>query len=156
PLVRFCAAETLAYLGSPCSGEELASAVVRQPALRAFGLTALASLDEAVCHVKLGELLMAPQAEVRYGAFRGLRALDDRARGGRGGFRGGSFWLPQVAPGSGPLLPLTTGRGGGVVLFGEGPGLVPPFSFPAGEYTLTSGNGDEHCVVSCFSARQGG
>jgi Flagellar P-ring protein len=156
PLVRFCAAETLAYLGNPCSGEELASAIVRQPALRAFGLTALASLDEAVCHVKLGELLMAPQAEVRYGAFRGLRALDDRDPAVQGELLAESFWLHQVAPGSGPLVHLTTGRRAEVVLFGEEPRLVPPFSFPAGEYTLTSGNGDEHCVVSSFSARQGG
>jgi hypothetical protein len=51
---------------------------------------------------------------------------------------------------------LTTGRRAEVVLFGDDLRLVPPFSFPAGEYTLTSGAGDEQCVVSCFSARLGG
>src|SRR5262249_38997238 len=69
-LVRFCAAEALAYAGSPSCGEELARLVEEQPALRAFCLTALASLDEAVCHVKLRELLQAPSPETRYGAFR--------------------------------------------------------------------------------------
>src|SRR5262245_49020001 len=47
PLVRFAAAEALAYLGEPCGGKELARAVEEFPDLRQFGLTALASLDEA-------------------------------------------------------------------------------------------------------------
>src|SRR5207253_6587171 len=45
PLVRFCAAEALAYLGSPSCGEELASVVQERPSLRAFALTAMASLE---------------------------------------------------------------------------------------------------------------
>ncbi len=71
PLVRFCSAEALAYLGDPACGQELATSVRTQPALRAFGLTAMASLDENICHVKLGELLTtARDDETRYGAFR--------------------------------------------------------------------------------------
>src|SRR4029077_15801135 len=56
PLVQFCAAEALAYLGKASSGEVLARMVEQQPALRAFSLTALASLDEAICHVELRRL----------------------------------------------------------------------------------------------------
>ncbi len=71
PLVRFCSAEALAYLGDPSCADELAKAVAHSPVLRSFGLTAMASLDEHVCHVKLGELLTtARDDETRYGAFR--------------------------------------------------------------------------------------
>ena len=57
PLVRFCAAESLAYLDCPAGGEELGAAVAKQPMLRAFALTALASLDESVSHTQLSDLL---------------------------------------------------------------------------------------------------
>src|SRR5262249_17738979 len=66
-LVRFCAAESLAYLNSTAGGEELARLVEQQPALRAFSLTALASLNEAVSYVELRRLLALPSAETRYG-----------------------------------------------------------------------------------------
>ena len=73
-LVRFCAAEALAYLGSPSAADELAVALTREPMLRTFGLTALASLDESVARVKLQELLTnGTEPETRYGAFRALR-----------------------------------------------------------------------------------
>ena len=73
PLVRFCSAEALAYLGDPSCGAELARAIKEQPALRAFSLTAMASLDEAICQVELTRLLAEPSPETRYGAFRALR-----------------------------------------------------------------------------------
>ena len=50
--VRFAAAEALAYLDCPACGEELAR-LVEQPEFRAYCLTALASLDEAISRVKL-------------------------------------------------------------------------------------------------------
>jgi hypothetical protein len=79
PLVRFSSAESLSYLGSPSCGEELARTVIEQPMLRAFALTALASLDEAICQVKLREILYTcTDDETRYGAFRALRSLDEK------------------------------------------------------------------------------
>ena len=77
PLVQFCSAEALAYLGDASAGEVLGRMVEQQPALRAFILTALASLDEAICHVELRRLLSSSSPETRYGAFRALRALDE-------------------------------------------------------------------------------
>ena len=52
PLVRFCAAESLTYLGSTAGVEEIAKLVVQHPEhpeFRAYGLLALAGLDEAIC-----------------------------------------------------------------------------------------------------------
>jgi hypothetical protein len=151
PLVRFCAAEALAYLGSPSCAEVLAKAVAEEPALRAFGLTAMASLDEAVCHVKLRELLLsAKDDETRYGAFRALRALDERNSVVAGELLNESFWLHRVAPDTPGLVHISSTRRAEVVLFGEEPRLLPPFSVLAGEFAVTATEEDTRCTVSRF------
>jgi hypothetical protein len=155
-LVRFAAAESLAYLGSPSCGVELARLTQDQPMLRAFCLTALASLDEAVCHIKLQELLASNSAETRYGAFRALRALDERDRVVQGELLNDSFWVHRVAPDSEPLVHISTSRRAEIVVFGDGAALEPPFSFLAGpEFTITASVGDERCTVSRFSPEHG-
>jgi hypothetical protein len=152
PLVRFCSAEALAYLGSPTCGEELARAVAEQPVLRAYALTAMASLDEAVCHVKLRELLAtSADDETRYGAFRALRALNEREADVRGDLLNESFWLHRVAPNAPPLVHVSSTRRAEIVLFGREQVLRPPFSFLAGEFAVTAGDDDhDRCTVSRF------
>jgi hypothetical protein len=156
PLVRFCAAEALAYLGSPSCGDELARAVEKQPALRAFGLTALASLDESVSRIKLSELLESSvDDETRYGSFRALRTLDENDPTIRGELLNESFWLHQVAPNTTPLVHISSTRRAEIVLFGEEAFLKAPFSFLAGEFTVTSGTDDTHCTISRVPLRGG-
>jgi flagellar basal body P-ring protein FlgI len=156
PLVRFTSAEALAYLGSPACGEELSRTVEQQPALRAFCLTALASLDEAVCHVELRRLLESPSVETRYGAFRALRALDESEEAVQGELLNESFWLHHVAPGTVPLVHLTTSRRPEIVLFGDDVSLTPPFSILAGgEFAVTAGVNDDHCTITRISMRNG-
>jgi hypothetical protein len=156
PLVRFAAAESLAYLGEPACGEVLAEVIRKDPALRALGLTALASLDEAVSHVKLRELIREGQAELRFGAFRALHAFNPNDRLVTGELINKSFHLHQLAPDSPSLVHLSTVTRPEVVLFGEEPLLLPPFSLLAGpDFTVTAKAGDSHCVVSRISARHG-
>jgi hypothetical protein len=154
-LVRFTSAEALAYLDCPAAGEELAALVERQPLLRAYCLTALASLDEAVSHVKLRELMAAPAPETRYGAFRALHTLDERDAAVQGELLNNSFWIHQVATDSAPLVHLSSSRRAEVVLFGEQPGLAPPFYFLTGEFTVTAAVNDQVCTISRISARHG-
>jgi hypothetical protein len=150
PLVRFCSAEALAYLGCPACGDELARAVEKQPILRAFALTALASLDESVCYDKLEELLNSPlDDEARYGAFRALRELDAKHPAVQGELLNDSFWLHEVARGGPALVHLSSSRRAEIVLFGDEPALRPPFSFLAGEFVLTATAEDDRCFVSC-------
>jgi hypothetical protein len=147
PMVRFAAAESLAYLGSPSCGEELAKQVVEQPFVQAFALTALASLNEAVCRVKLQEMLAANSPETRYGAWRALRALDDRDPLVEGE-KCGEFWIHSVARHSAPQIHLSMSKRPEVVLFGPAPALVPPFSILAGEFILKADDGDAQCTIS--------
>ncbi len=154
PLVRFCAAEALAYLGSPSGTEELARAVTEQPLLRAFGLTAMASLDEAACQVKLAELVaLGADDETRYGAFRALLTLDENNRAVRGELLNDSYWLHRAAPATAPLVHVSTIKRAEVVLFGEEAFLKAPFWFMAGEFAVTATDGDTRCTVSRFPLR---
>jgi hypothetical protein len=154
-LVRFCCAEALTYLGSPAGAEELAKMVEQHPALRAFSLTALASLDEAVCHVKLRELLTAGNAETRYGAFRALRALDDRDACVQGEFLNDAFWLHRAAPNSPAMVHVSSNRRAEIVLFGDEAMLKPPFAIRAGDFNVTAGDEDDRCTVALFSPSEG-
>jgi hypothetical protein len=156
PLVRFAAAEALAYLGQASGCPELTRLVEEQPVLRAYCLTALASLDHTAGRLKLEELLARPEAEVRYGAFRALRALDERDPQVAGEPINDSFWLHKAGAEGPPLVHLLSGHRAEVVLFGSAPSLAPPFSFLVGpEFTLTAGASENVCTVSRFSAKYG-
>lgn len=155
PLVRFTAAEALAYLGNTSCGEELSKLAREQPALRAFCLTALASLDESVSHVELRNLLSQSSAETRYGAFHALHSLDERDEAIRGEEVNGSFWLHRVAPESSPMVHLATVTRAEVVIFGEEPVMNPPFPILAGEFTVTARKGDDRCTITHASLRSG-
>ncbi|MCS6850954.1 MAG: flagellar basal body P-ring protein FlgI [Gemmataceae bacterium] len=155
-LVRFSSAEALAYLGDPACGEELARLAEQQPILRAYCLTALASLNENICYMKLKELLASPSAETRCGAFRALQVLDDRDPLVQGEWLNESFRLHQVAPDSPPLVHISCSRQAEIVIFGDGVVLEPPFSFQAGpQFTVTASADDDRCTVSRFSLEQG-
>jgi flagellar basal body P-ring protein FlgI len=151
PLVRFCAAEALAYLGSSAASDELVAAVVKQPMLRAFALTALASLDDAASRLKLRELLTtSTDDETRYGAFRALRALDEHDLMVRGELLNDSFWLHRVASDAQPLVHISSTKRAEIVLFGETPTFKPPLAFLAGEFAVTATENDDHCIVTRF------
>ena len=150
-LVRFCCAEALAYLGDPSCGKELGRVVAEQPALRAYALTALASLDVSSSQEALVDLLGSPNPETRYGAFRALRALNDREPEVRGERLGEAFWLHRVAPGTPGLVHISGRRRAEIVLFGEEPFLQPPFGLQSGVFNVTAADGDGRVTVGRFT-----
>jgi hypothetical protein len=154
-LVRFCAAESLAYLGSTAGAEELARLAEHQPRLRLYCLTALASLNETVCHSRLTELLASPSVETRVGAFRNLISMNERDEDLHGELLNESFWLHRLAPHSVPMVHLSSGHRAEVGLFGEDPALVPPFSLVASEFTLTASAHDDKCTIARFAMKRG-
>jgi hypothetical protein len=153
-LVRFCASEALAYLGSAAGAEELARSAQAEPLFQAFALTALASLDENASRTKLAELMNTSTDDViRYGAFRALHAVlekggDEDHFGVAGEFLNDSFWLHRVAPDAEPLVHVSSSCRAEVVLFGKPAELLPEFSLMAGEFIVTAGADDRHCWVS--------
>lgn len=76
PQVRFFAAESLAYLNDPSGAAILAETIRNEPHFRAYGLAALAAMDQPAAHITLRKLLDEPDVQVRYGAFNALRTLD--------------------------------------------------------------------------------
>lgn len=153
-IVRFCSAESLAYLGSPSAGEELGKATVESPMLRAFALTALASLDESISHMKLREMVVSNlDEETRYGAFRALRLLNENDPLVQGELLNDNFWLHRLARGTKSFVHVCTTRRAEIALFGTTAELQPPFSFLAGEFAITSGQDDTRCTVSRFPLR---
>jgi flagellar basal body P-ring protein FlgI len=156
PLVRFSAAEALAYLGDPASAQTLSQVLAEQPRLQAYGLTALASLDEGISHVVLRELLNSPSARTRYGAFRALWALDEKEAALNEELLNERFSLHCVAQNSSPMVHISTIKRAEIVVFGDKPVLKAPFSLQAGpEYAVTAREGEQQCVVSRFSANAG-
>src|SRR5262249_2219855 len=149
PLVRFCSAEALAYLGSPSCADELGRCAVESPLFRSLALMALASLDEAVCHVKLKEILhQCDDDQVRCGAFRALHLLNPNDPLVKGELLNDSFRVHRLAPQGPGLVHLATSKRAEVLLLGQTPTLKGPFSFLAGEFTVTAGDGDGHCTIS--------
>lgn len=156
PIVRFAAAEALAYLGHPACAEPLANLAREQPLLLAFCLTALASLDESACQNRLQELLADNRPEVRYGAFRGLRVLNERHPLIQPEQLNESIYLHCVSPNSEPMVHILSGQRPEIVLFGRSPAIVPPLSCLVGsDFTISLNKDDNQVSISRYSVKKG-
>jgi flagellar basal body P-ring protein FlgI len=139
PLSRFAAARALTYLRKRDGVEELTRLAKQHPALRGLALTTLASLDESICHTKLADLMAEPNPELRYGAFCGLRRLDERAPELAPEKCKDAYTVHQVAPESESMVHYLTGRRTEFVLFGKTPTLLPGLRITAGdEFTIAT------------------
>jgi hypothetical protein len=138
PWVRFAAAEALAYLGQTDGVGELARLAEDHPALRAQCLRALASVDDASSTDRLVDMLAAPDAELRQGAFIALRMADDRHPALGGALMAKSYWLHRLAPEAPPAVHLTSTGRTEVLLFGEAKlrGPLPPLAV-GGDFTVS-------------------
>jgi hypothetical protein len=154
PLVRFCAAESLTYLGSTAGVEEIAKLVVTHSEYRAYGLLALASLDEAICRNKLGELMLVNDPQLRSGAFRGLRLLDENDPRLNDEPIAGQFFLHRVAPESEQLVLFSMHKRAEIVLFGPEIRVRMPVKILAGgEFTITAEADDTRITVSRLTVK---
>jgi flagellar basal body P-ring protein FlgI len=152
-VVRFCCAESLAYLGNTAGIEDLGKLAVDHPEFRAYAILAMASLDESICRENLAQLMTTDDPELRSGAFRGLRLLDENeARLGESTL--GSFALHKVAPESPPLVTFSTNRRAEIVMFGPSATIKTPVRLLAGgEFTVTAKDGDDRLTISRINAK---
>lgn len=149
PWVRFASAEALTYLGQTDGAAELARLAEDHPALRAPALKALAAMDDSACTDRLVDLAGSHDPALRYGAFLALRMADENHPAARAVAVNRSFYIHQLAPGSGSMVHLTSDRRCEVVLFGDAPKLRGPFTLPVGsEFTVHVPAGAETATVT--------
>ncbi len=156
PKVRFFAAEALAYLGDPSCAEVLAESAKSFPDYRAYALTALASMDEAVAQIKLRELMTENQPDLRYGAFRALQVMNARDRTIPCEVINQRFNLYRVTNDSKPMVHVCTNSRPDIVIFGSEPMIQSPFSLTAGpDFVITAKEGEDKCFISKISLQGG-
>jgi hypothetical protein len=136
PFVRFCAAESLTYLGNTAGVETLAQLARKYPILAKHATIALANLNESFCRDRLADLLAADDPALRCAAFDALAVTDETDSRLRGAVVGNeTFWLYQLSQAPNQMVYFSTSRRPQVVLFGNpitlkpGPGVIIPKDF---------------------------
>ena len=145
------AAEALAYLGRREAAEPLGQIARQEPAFRMLALTALAVLDDGAASQQLRDLLSAPSAETRYGAFRALWTMDPNEPLIRGEHLGGQFNYHVLDTAGAPMIHVTRSRLAEVVLFGREQRFVTPLSLNAGNQIMVTSTENGEIAVSKFS-----
>jgi len=148
--IQFYAAEALAYLDDSRASQPLAEAARDVPAFRVFALTALSAMDDFSAYEALRDLLSAPSAETRYGAFRALWAMNSRDPLVRGERLGQQFSYHMLDV-DGPLMVhVTRSRRPEIVLFGVNQKLRTPLSIEAGKNIMITSQRHGQITVSRF------
>jgi hypothetical protein len=150
PEVRFYAAEALAYIDEPESAPHLTAAARESSAFRWHALTALASMNHPAAYDALSNLIHAPSAETRYGAFRALRLQNPADPATKGELLENKFYYHLVSTTAEPLVHVTRRKQPEVVLFGHEQTIKPPQFLYAGKYLLIKGLPDGSLKVSRF------
>ncbi len=148
--VRFYSAEALAYLGEREAAGPLGEAARREPAFRVFALTALSAMDDFTACEQLRELLAAPSAETRYGAFRALWTMNPADPLIVGESMGGQFNYHVLDVAGPDMIHVTGSRRPEVVLFGQDQRLLAPLAVNAGNQIMISAASSDEISVSKF------
>lgn len=149
--VRFYSAEALAYLDETSGVKALAEAARDEPAFRAHALAALSAMDDVVAYDSLRNLLSSKSAETRYGAFRALRAMNEKDPMIRGERLGGHFSY-HVLDVEGPeMIHATISGRPELVLYGTEQRFELPLVLDAGRDILVNGLTGDEVVVSKFT-----
>jgi hypothetical protein len=152
PQVRFCSAESLAYLGDATGLDALFETARDQYAFRIFALAAMACLEDPEVHVKLRDLMDVQSPETRYGAFRALTTLDKNdpfVRGESLGNEVRQFKLHTLKTDGPPMVHITNCKKAEVVLFGSDQRVKTPIFARAGNNILVSGAPEADRIEVC-------
>ncbi|UUO04799.1 HEAT repeat domain-containing protein [Blastopirellula sp. J2-11] len=119
PLVRFCAAEALAYLDDPAAIPTLTEAARSQSEFRHRAYIAFGTLDDLTVIDELEGLLHCESAEARYGAFDTLLEKTGKAPIIRGVDMKGKFIFHPIRSKASPLVHFRLSERPEVVVFGD-------------------------------------
>jgi flagellar basal body P-ring protein FlgI len=150
--VRFYAAEALAYLDRREAAEPLGQIARDQPAFRVFALTALSAMQDFAAADQLRDLLAAPSAETRYGAFRSLWTMNNNDPQVKGELLGDDFRYHVLDVSGQPMVHVTRNRIAEIVLFGPNQEFLTPLAVNAGNNIMVTSQGGNQIVISKFSA----
>jgi flagellar basal body P-ring protein FlgI len=153
--VRFYAAEALAYLDRREAAEPLGQIARDQPAFRVFALTALSTMQEFAAGDQLRDLLSAPSAETRYGAFRSLWTMNDKNPLVKGELLGGEFRYHVLDVPGQPMIHVTRNRLAEIVIFGPEQRFLTPLALNAGNEIMVTSQGGDQITISKYSIAQG-
>jgi hypothetical protein len=120
PEIRFYSAEALAYLDDSDATEALFEAARTERAFRWRAMLGLAVMDQFAPQEALIELMNSPSAETRYGAFRALRALNDRDPIVRGEILNEEFAYHVLSSTGEPMIHISRSNRPEIVVFGQG------------------------------------
>lgn len=153
--VRFYSAEALAYLDHREAAATLGQIARDEPAFRVFALTALSAMQDFAAADQLRELLSAPSAETRYGAFRSLWTMNNKEPLVKGEVLGDQFRYHVLDVPGQPMIHVTRSRLAEVVVFGPGQQLLTPLAINAGNQIMVTSQGGNEITVSKYSVAQG-
>jgi hypothetical protein len=153
-VVRFYAAEALAYMDEASASEALAEAARNEPAFRWHAIAALSAMDHISAYDALTELLHVPSAETRYGAFRALRTRNDLDPLVRGERMGGEFTYHTVDTTGPSMIHLSRSRVPEIVAFGQDIRLRRPDFLYAGKNIMLKSAGPNRIEAIRFEAGQ--
>ncbi len=124
----------------------------RLPRLRA---DALSVITDYIAYEKLVELLSAPSAETRYGAFRALWTMNDQDPLVKGELIGDQFHYHVLNVAGPPMIHVTRNRLPEIVVFGPQQRLLTPLAVNAGNEIMITSHGGDEISVSKFTVRDG-
>jgi hypothetical protein len=154
PLVRFAAAEALAYMNEPDAVPVLVEAARNEPAFRWHALTALSSMTHSDAREGLASLLHEPSDETRYGAFQALIDFNPRDPAVQGDVLGDVLTLQHVPSDTEPLIHVRRTKRPEIAIFGPPVQLQLPAAVFAGKHLLIKSQADGRLKVSYFTLGQ--
>jgi hypothetical protein len=125
PFVRFCSAESLAYLGSTAGVDVLARLAQQHPVLAKNCTMALAGLGETICRERLADMLVSEQPALRVAAFHALTLVKEDDPRLQGIYLNDKFWLHQISHAPTQMVYFSTGKRPQIVLFGKNIRIEP-------------------------------
>ena len=155
PLVRYHAAQALAYLDVSEAAQALGETALKDPDNRRCALLALSALDDLYAYEELRKLMDAPTAETRYGAFRAIKQMrpdDPLVKGEELGE--GTFNLCVVGTTGKPMLHITRSQRAEIVLFGKNQQFKHPITIEGANGLVIRSLSPTQVLVSRFKANQ--
>lgn len=153
--VQFQSAQALAYLDVSEGAEVLGKVALEDRVNRGHALLALCVMDDLNAYEVLRDLMSAPTAETRYGAFRALRVMrptDPLVSGEQLG--NGTFTLCVVPSTGKPMLHVTKSNRAEIVLFGENQTFRHPLVVQAANNIIVRSTSPTEVVVSRFEVNR--